>query len=497
MRTVYNSNNLDFRGDYRMLPAEPDTPFAILNSQKFKITDIDDSDVIITLGSDIIREHPNEYLRIRKAFNFNSPKIYSLMPYAVKSADIANLEIIYTVGTEEALISGICLAGVEENIVAENLVSELKQKLPFKSAKETAEITGVEVDHLKIIAHALAEGKKITIIIGEIVKRSKERESIAASLINLNNLFNIKAKGQMAVLARYANSKGAEKLGLLPKPQDKLVAKLKSLWGHYPEAEPKNTDAMMALIKKEEIKGFFIVGSNPVMLYPDRVFVKEGLEKLDFLVVCDMFETATTEIADVVLPIASWAEYNGDYVNLEGRNQTAEQAIKPVDSSKPVYEIIKLIAKLFNVDLFKDNDMIDDEMNQLLNIDTVLPIPKSLFELKYEAVPPNKEYPHPLFVIDDHNHSGHLTEKCQSLNNFAGEAYLEIARERADKYHLKNGDNVRVESEIGKIIVPVKISEFIDNDAVLIPRNFPSTPVTSLLMRKLRIDRVKITRVDE
>jgi len=54
-----------------------------------------------------------------------------------------------------------------------------------------------------------------------------------------------------------------------------------------------------------------------------------------------------------------------------------------------------------------------------------------------------------------------------------------------------------VESEVGKIIVPAKISEYLDTEVVLIPRNFSATTVTSLLMRKRRIDWVKISKVDE
>ena len=63
------------------------------------------------------------------------------------------------------------------------------------------------------------------------------------------------------------------------------------------------------------------------------------------------------------------------------------------------------------------------------------------------------------------------------------------------KVMFEKGDSVRVESPVGKIVVPLKISEHIDNDAVFIPRNFSSTPVTSLLMRKKRVDRVKISKV--
>jgi NADH-quinone oxidoreductase subunit G len=63
-RTVLNSNNVDFRSDYRMLPPDAETVFSRLCSRPFKIADIDDSDVVFVFGSDLLREHPNEYLRI-------------------------------------------------------------------------------------------------------------------------------------------------------------------------------------------------------------------------------------------------------------------------------------------------------------------------------------------------------------------------------------------------------------------------------------------------
>ncbi len=65
----------------------------------------------------------------------------------------------------------------------------------------------------------------------------------------------------------------------------------------------------------------------------------------------------------------------------------------------------------------------------------------------------------------------------------------------ATKLDLKEGDSARVESKVGKIIVPVKISATITNEVVFIPRNFSSTTVTALLMRKRRTDWVKISKV--
>ncbi|MEW6411498.1 MAG: NADH-quinone oxidoreductase subunit NuoG [Candidatus Zixiibacteriota bacterium] len=498
MRTTFKSNNIDFRGDYRMLPAEPESLYMTLASQPFKIADIDSSDVIVTFGSDLVREHPNEYLRIRKARNFGNAKIYSINPYAVKSADVADLELIYKPGTEEIVVNGICLAAIEIGAVAPDRATQLKSKIAPASLSAAAAACGVDADNLKIIAQALYEGRRVTFLAGELVTRSKARDVIGAALLNLSMALQLPQKGQMAVLARYANSKGAEKLGLLPKPRKALVDEMTAIWGEYPDAEPNNTDAMMALVKKEEIKGFFILGANPMMLYPDREFVKEGLEKLEFLVACDLFETATTELADVVLPLASWAEYEGYYVNLEGKAQKAEQAVKPVGEAKPGHEICKLVSEALGDDHWMSNEQMHSDIQRLLKADSVIPYPDDFVEAKpLDDVAVNEEYILPLYIIDDPHHCGHLTEKATSLANFASEPYIEISPELASRYKIEDGDSVRVASEIAKVVLPARISEHLESDVVLMPRNFPSKSVTSLLMRKRRVDRVKLTKVDE
>jgi len=497
LRKMFHSNNIDFRCDYRMLPDKPDSIFSTLCTRPFKISDIDDSDVIVTFGSDLVREHPNEYLRIRKAYNFNSPKIYSLNPYSVKSADVADLELVYKPGTDEVVINAICLAAVEENLIEAQSASRLKEKLSPSALSEAAAYCGVSESDLKVVARALAEGRKVTFIIGELIARSKARETIAAAVANLNLLLRLENKGQLVALARYANSMGATKLGLLPSPSEAVVKELTSLWGRFPDCQPHTTDAMLALMKKEELNGFFILGANPMMLYPDRQFVREGLEKLDFLVVCDLFETETTALADVVIPLSSWAEYAGEYVNLEGKVQHTEKAIKPIGQSRPGFEIMNILAEKFGEKLFSAPNEMASEIDSLLRLESTMEMPGEFLEVKTSGDKDDESFPIPLFIVDDPHHSGHLTEKCASLVIFAGEAYIEMSADLAARYGLKEGAPVRVESEVGKVIVPVKISEYLDTDVMLIPRNFSATAVTSLLMRKRRFDRVKISKVAE
>ncbi len=496
-RTVFKNNNIDHRSNYRMLPKESGSHYVALCNSIFKIADIDDSDVIVTFGSDLLKEHHNIYLRIRKASNFNNSRIFSVNPYTVKSSDISEADLNYNVGTDEVLINAIGLAAIEMELVDKAIGQKFTENCVPKTLSETAKICGVDVDLIKLLARAIANGKKISFICGELFSRSLARENISSAILNMNKLFGIEDKGQVIALTRYANSCGANKMGIVPDPSKAVLNKLTELWGEFPEAEPKNTDAMLALMRKEEINSCIIMGMNPVMMYPDRQFVTDGLERLDFLVACDMFETETTELADVVLPMSSWAEYPGSYVNQEGLLQTVPAAIKQLHQSKSPLEIVNCIAEKFEAQLFESDEQLNNEIEQLLSINDTTKLPDEFSEVKYCPEEIEEDFQIPLFIGDDPHHSGHYTQKSNSLNNFRSEAYLELSHELAQKLGITDGESVRVESPVGKIIVQTKITDYLDNDVVFIPRNFSTTPVTSLLMRKKRIDRVKISRVDE
>ncbi|HOP08087.1 MAG TPA: NADH-quinone oxidoreductase subunit NuoG [candidate division Zixibacteria bacterium] len=496
-RKILGSNNIDFRQDYRWLPEEPDSVFSKLCNQPFKIADIDTSDVIVCFATDLIREHPNEYLRVRKARNFHKPRIYSLNPYAVKAADVADLELVYRIGQDEAALAGIGLAAIEQSLADPGKAGQFKESCGYGSLAEAAQAAGLEPDELKVVARALAEGRKITFMIGELAARSKAREIIGAAVSNLNLLMSLSERGQLAVLARYANSRGAEMLGVVPNPPEALKAKLTELWGSYPESAAHNTDAMLNLMKKEEIDACLIVGGNPMSIYPDKEFTREGLEKLDFLVVADMFETETTELADVVLPLGSWAEVEGDFINLEGVKQTASKALNPVEQSKSAEELIRLIAQAMDESALGEEAILTDEIAQALAVYKPSVLPDKMIKVTPESEEVSAEYPHPVLICDDPHHCGYVTEKAPSLVNFAGEAYVELSQEMADRYGLENGTSVRLVSPTGKVILPVKISEHVENDVLLLPRNFSAVAVTSLLLRKLRVDRVNLSKVDE
>ncbi len=497
-RTVLNSNSVDFRTDYKMLPEEPGDLYTRLTSRPFSIAGIEESDTILVIASNLVSEHPIVNLRVRKAVTQKNAGLYTLNPFATKSGDISTDEMVYRAGSLEALINGICISIVDQGMTVEGLdTSDLKSLLEPNSVAEASRLSGVEIERINNLARAVCKSKNVSILVGELLTDSIVRERLAAAISNLAILAGVYDSGQIGFLSRYSNSKGAEKLGAMPYLSEDKIAVLKKMWGKYPEHSGTSADKTILAAKKEEIDSILIFGSDPILTYPDGEFVREGLEKLDFLVVADLFETRTTQIADVVLPLSSMGEISGLLVNLEGKTQKFDRAIKPMGQSLPGHEILSRIAAELKTPLYESIDDLHGEVDKLLEIkQPEMPMP-GLMEVKYIEDKPGDEYNIPLFIVDELHHFGHLTEHTNSLPAFRGEAALEISPALAEKLHAEEGTLIRVESEVGKVILPVHISEYIDNEIAMVYSNFSATPVNGLQMRKHRVDYVKLTGVEE
>ncbi len=93
-------------------------------------------------------------------------------------------------------------------------------------------------------------------------------------------------------------------------------------------------------------KAVYIVGADPA---GDSPALAKALKGAKFVAAQDILETATTEMADVVLPAQSFAEREGSFTSGERRVQRFYPAVPPKGDSKPDYAIIALVAKQMGV----------------------------------------------------------------------------------------------------------------------------------------------------
>jgi len=97
-----------------------------------------------------------------------------------------------------------------------------------------------------------------------------------------------------------------------------------------------HTVAMFRNLATGKLKGVIIQVTNPMMTLPDLNWFKKGIRQhKPFIVVCDVYPTPTTEIADVILPAAMWVEREACFGNSERRTQQWDKLIDPPGEAKP------------------------------------------------------------------------------------------------------------------------------------------------------------------
>jgi anaerobic selenocysteine-containing dehydrogenase len=140
---------------------------------------------------------------------------------------------------------------------------------------------------------------------------------------------------------------------------DAHVEELAKVWNVEPSQIPHygpSTHAMEIFRHCEEgsIRLLWITATNPAVSLPELARIRSILaqERL-FVVVQDLFETETAQLADVVLPAATWGEKTGTFTNADRTVHLSEQAVEPPGEARPDLEILLDYARRMD---FRDKD---------------------------------------------------------------------------------------------------------------------------------------------
>jgi predicted molibdopterin-dependent oxidoreductase YjgC len=275
---------------------------------------------------------------------------------------------------------------------------------------------------------------------------------------------------------------------------------------------------MVELAGTGDINAMYVMGENPLVADPDINHAKECLEKLDFLIVQDIFLSETAEIADIVLPGASYAEKDGTFTATDRRVQKVNKAVDPVGESKTDWEIICLIANELGADgfEFKTSEEIMAEISKLTPIyggvtysrleyggilhwpcpDEEHPGTPYLHKEKFSrglgkfhgiaykepAETPDEEFPLTLTTgrIMFHFHTGTMSRRADKLHKEVPEAYIEIHPQDAEPLGMGRDTQVKVSSRRGEIELVARVTDRITPGVVFIPFHFAEAAANAL-----------------
>ena len=306
------------------------------------------------------------------------------------------------------------------------------------------------------------------------------------------------------------NVQGACDMGALPnvftayqRVTDAPVrGKFESAWGvPLPDKNGLTVVEMLNAAHAGKIEAMWVIGENPAMSDPDSSHVREALEQLDFLVVQDIFMTETAQLADVILPAASFAEKDGTFTNTERRVQRVRRAVAPPSEARPDWWIVAELAKrvLWKPEVppagwdYGSPEDIFQEMAALtpsyagityLRLEDgglQWPVPSTshpgtpilhrerftrglgLFS-PVEYVPPaeNPDTQFPFILttgrVLQQFHTGSMTHKVAGLNTLAPEERIEINSDDAARVGIDDLDWVTVSSRRGEVRVRARVT---------------------------------------
>ncbi len=497
--------------------------------------EFEDADCVLITGSNTSEAHPLIATRIMRA-KAKGAKIIVVDPRTTQMSMLADVHLKHRPGTDVAWLNGMMRIIIAEGLADEEFIAsrtegfdELKEMVSGYTPQRVEEITGIPVDDLVRAARLYAQADSASIVYAMGITQHTTGVDNVISCANLAMLTGNVGRPLTGVnpLRGQNNVQGACDLGGLPNVYSGYQsvsdpanqAKFEEAWGVPLSNQVGLTvTEMVEMAGSGEIKALFVMGENPLMADPDINHARACLEQLDFLMVQDIFPSETAQLANVILPAASYAEKDGTFTATDRRVQRVRQAIPPLGDSKPDWEIICLLAQKMGTQGF-DFASPEEVMREIAELTPIYggisyerlstgevlhwPCPttdhpgtrflhKGKFSRglgKFHAIPfkepaelPDETYPLTLTTgrIMFHWHTGTMTRRSDKLHHEVPEAYVELHPEDARRIGVDGNPWVRVSSRRGAIEVVARVTDRIIPGVVFVPFHFAEAAANAL-----------------
>ena len=478
------------------------------------IEDLLESKCILAIGTNTTSAHPIIGLRVRKAVR-NGTRLIVANPREIELCRIADLFIRQYPGTDVALLSGMARVIVDEGLWDREFVEnrcenfgDFRESLAAFDPATVERITGVPREELARAARMYATTKPAALLYSMGITQHSHGTDNVLACGNLAMLTGNLGKPGAGVnpLRGQNNVQGSCDMGGLPNvfpgyqrvDNDESRKKFEAAWSVALPSKPglTLTEIFDGAIKGT-IKAVYLVGENPVISDPNAHHVEEGIKKLQFFVVQDLFLTETAEMADVVLPATSFAEKDGTFTNTERRIQRVRRAIEPLgrpdwliacqiaramgakgfdfqDPSEIMAEAASLVSQYAGIDYDRLEDPAgiqwpcpskDHPGTPILHtVKFNTPTGKGKFvPLKFILSKELPDVEYPLLLTTGrsifHFHTGTMTRKVVGLNTLHRKELMELNPTDAARLGIREGDEVRVSSRRGKVMATARVTE--------------------------------------
>ena len=331
--------------------------------------DFEHTHCLLAFGSNLPEQHPIIYWRLKEALEKRRFPLIVIDPRVTMLAQFADIHLPITPGTDTVLINAmlyvIFAEGLQDDayIAAHtNGIDALRALVADYDPKTAQHICGIDEDRIRTVARLYAKAPAAMSIWTMGINQSTHGSD---GVVNINNLnlvtgnigkpggTSLSITGQCNAMGtrEWSSCSGLPGYRLLEKDKDRK--RVADFWGidadFFPPARGLSQTDIFPAIETGEIKGLWLVATNPMTSMANQPRIRKAMEKLEFLVVQDVYaDVETTQYAHVYFPAAVWAEKEGCHTNTERRVNLTRNVLPPYADSKPDFWIFNQMAKRFS-----------------------------------------------------------------------------------------------------------------------------------------------------
>src|SRR5712691_11158050 len=362
-RAVIGTNNMDNCSRYCQAPATMGLFRTVgYGGDSGSIKDIENASLVIIIGSNTAEAHPVLATRVKRAHKLRGQQLIVSDLRKHEMAERADLFIHPKPGTDLVWISAVTRYildnGLANTAFLEKWVhglEEYKKSLEPFTMEFAAETCGLSLETLKQVAQMITEAEGVCVLWAMGVTQHSMGSDTSTAISNLLLVTgNYMRTGTGAYPLRgHNNVQGASDHGAMPNylPGYQLVddpevrARFEAGWKlQLPSTKGLDNKEMIEAIHQGKLKAMYLFGEEISLVDSNKNFVEEGLSKLDFFVVQDIFFSDTCRFADVILPASPSLEKEGTFTSTERRIQRLYQVFEPLAGSRPDWRIIQELA---------------------------------------------------------------------------------------------------------------------------------------------------------
>jgi formate dehydrogenase alpha subunit len=504
--------------------------------------DVGLADAFIIVGSNTTETHPVISSQVFRAKYNSGARVVVVDPRRIEMVDHADVWLRPRAGTNVAVLNAIAHVILEEGMANEDFIAKrtegweaYRASLAKYTPEYAAKVSDVPAERIVEAARIYGKAKRGMLLWGMGITQHLTGVDGALAMSNLSLITgHVGRPGTGFIPLRgQSNVQGCSDMqgqhNALPgyhsikDPKDR--AKFEKAWGvPMPDNPYKTVVEMEEGCGTGEIKAMFIMGENPMGSSPDIHEVEHGLRTLEFLVVQDIFLSETAELADVVLPAASFAEKDGTFTNTERRVQLVRPAVAPPGQARPDWKIVCDISTAMGYKMSYPNAAaIMEEIASLVPSyagirherlgngglqwpcpDTEHPGTRFLYAESFptpsgrgnfavveqdETADEVADDKYPLTLntgrLLEHYHTGTMTRRSKGLDAMKPEGEVEVHPEDARRYGLTDGCRARIVTKRGAVDVKVWVTERTLEGAIFYPFHFGEAPANRLVGTRL------------